>query len=93
MLLNRLLQDGIVDQVKGFLVERRYNELYINGQLVPEHVAGKYLQDLSENLLRVQVFPMEERMRMHPDADFIQLLLPFTFESPCLAMPSAKEGC
>lgn len=93
VLINRLLQDGVVDQVKGFLVERHFKELYVNRQMLPEDVSGKYLQGLSKDIIRVQVFPMEERMRMHPDADFIQLLLPFTFESPCVEKPSPKEGC
>lgn len=93
VLVNRLLQDRVVDQVKGFLVERHFKDLYINSQLLPADISSKYLQGLNKDIIRVQVFPMEERMRMHPDADFIQLLLPFTFESPCVQMPGTKEGC
>src|SRR5690606_10493514 len=90
LLVSRLLQDKMVDQVRGFLVERHFKDLYINRQMLPQDVAGKYLQGLSKDIIRVQVFPMEERMRMHPDADFIQLLLPFTFESPCVEKPSKR---
>lgn len=93
VLVNRLLQAGVVDQVKGFLVERHFKELYINRQLLPADVSAGYLQGLSKDIIRVQVFPMEERMRMHPEADFIELLLPFTFESPCVDNSSKKEGC
>jgi len=93
VLVNRLLQAGVVDQVKGFLIERHFKELYINRQMLPADVSAQYLQGLSKDIIRVQVFPMEERMRMHPDADFIQLLLPFTFESPCMDNSAKKEGC
>lgn len=93
VLVNRLLQDKVVDQVKGFLVERHFKDLFINRKLLPHDVSGRYLEGLKKDIIRVQVFPMEERMRMHPDADFIQLLLPFTFESPCVEKPGAAEGC
>ncbi|MBX2907404.1 MAG: M56 family metallopeptidase [Taibaiella sp.] len=93
LLVNRLLQDRLVDQVRGFLVERHFKDLYINRQVLPADISSKYLQGLKKDIIRVQVFPMEERMRMHPDADFIQVLLPFTFESPCVEKPTSKEGC
>lgn len=93
VLVDRLLKDHVIDQVKGFLVERHYRVLYINRQALPDDVSSKYLDGLHKNLIRVQIFPLEERLRMHPDADLIQLLLPYTFESPCVEKPTAKEGC
>jgi beta-lactamase regulating signal transducer with metallopeptidase domain len=94
ILVDRLLAGKMVDQVKGFVVEKRKNSLYINGVLVDENVAAKYLQNLEKEWIRVQVRTFEERMRMHPDADFLQILLPSTFESPCVDKRAAKkEGC
>ncbi len=91
VLVGRLLEDKLVDQVKGFVVEKRQDGLYINGLL--HNDAGKYLNGLKKETMRVQVFSMEQRMRMHPDASFIQILLPATFSSGCIDTRPKKEGC
>ncbi len=93
ILVQRLLDDKLVDQVNGFSVEKQHNKLYINGQLQTEDIADRYLSGIKKEVMRLQVFSLEERMRLHPDASLIQLLLPFTFESPCVSARPAKEGC
>lgn len=93
VLVQRLLEDRLIDQVKGFLVEKQQNELYINRERLADEIAQKYLRGITKDIMRMQVFSMEERMRMHPEAGFIQVLLPFTFESPCVDKKPAKEGC
>lgn len=93
-LVDRLLTDRMVDQVKGFTVEKRANRLYINGLLISDEVAAKYLSGINKEEIRVKVFSLDDRMRMHPDASFIQLLLPATFSSPCIdTRPKKKDGC
>lgn len=91
-LVQRLMADRVVDQVKGFLVEKQNDELYVNGHKLESSMAGKYLNGLKQQFIRVQVFSLDERMKMHPDVDFIQLLLPCTFSSPCVRT-QPKEGC
>jgi len=92
-LMYRLMADRLVDQVKGFVVEKKQNQLYINGLLMKDQVASKYLLDLKKELIRIQVFSFDERSRMHPDASFIQLLLPATMSSGCIDTNPKKEGC
>jgi hypothetical protein len=91
--MNRLMTDKLVDQFKGFVVEKKQNQLYINGQLMADQIAAKYLVDLKKELIRIQIFSFQERTRMHPDASFIQLLLPATFSSGCIDTRPVKEGC
>lgn len=94
VLVGRLLEARLVDQVKGFVVEKQQGRLYINGMSQKDEIATKYLQNLKKETLRVQVFSMDERMRMHPDASFIQILLPATFSSPCVdTRPVKKDDC
>ncbi len=92
-LMYRLMTDKLVDQFKGFVVEKKQNQLYINGQLMTDQIAAKYLVDLKKELIRIQIFSFEERTRMHPNASFIQLLLPATFSSGCIDTRPVKEGC
>jgi len=92
-LMNRLMTDRLVDQVKGFTVEKKQNQLYINGLLMPDHIAAKYLVDLKKEIIRIQIFSFGERIRMHPDASLIQQLLPATFSSGCIDTRPVKEGC
>lgn len=92
-LVNQLMSDNLVDQVKGFIVEKRRNNLFINGVKQTDEIARKYLSSLKKDILRIQVFSFDERMRMHPDATFIQLLLPATFSSGCIDTRPQKEGC
>jgi beta-lactamase regulating signal transducer with metallopeptidase domain len=94
VLVGRLLEARLVDQVKGFVVEKKQNKLYVNGMLQKDEIAAKYLLNLNKEVIRVQVFSMDERMRMHPDASFIQILLPATFSSPCVdTRPAKKDDC
>jgi beta-lactamase regulating signal transducer with metallopeptidase domain len=94
VLVGRLLEARLVDQVKGFVVEKQQGRLYINGMLQKDEIAARYLLNLKKATIRVQVFSMDERMRMHPDASFIQILLPATFSSPCVdTRPAKKDDC
>jgi len=92
-LAERLMTDHLVDQVKGFVVERSGDDLYINGQRQPADVAGKYLSGLTKNYMRIEVYPLIERMKRHPDANFIQVLLPVSESSPCVDYQPKKAGC
>jgi len=92
-LVGRLLQDGLVDQINGFEVITDDGALYINGRHQDDAVAGRYMSGITKSSMRIKVFPFNERMRMHPKAGFIQLLLPVSFESPCIDTKPKKDGC
>ena len=92
-LISRLIGDGLISQVKGFLVEKQKNKLYINGQEQTDEIARKYLSLIKQEVIRVQVFSFEERLQQHPDASFIQLILPVSLSSPCVAYTPKKDSC
>ena len=95
-LLTMLMQDRVVDQVKGFVVEKKENDLFIDGKKQPEEMAVKYLSSLKQKNIRVQVNSFLERMRQHPDAGFMQVLLPVSNSSGCVEYKSSarpKDGC
>ena len=88
-----LEQDGLISQINGFVVEKKQYRLFINGKQLPENIALKYISNLKTDEMRVQVFPFAERLRMHPDAGFMQVLMPVMFESPCVQNDPKKPGC
>ncbi|MEI8280445.1 MAG: hypothetical protein WCG87_11825 [Bacteroidota bacterium] len=92
-LVQRMIADNIVDQVKGFIVEKRNNKLYINGLEQPLAIANKYLPMTKQETIKVQVFSLSERQRQHPNADFLQILVPVTFSSGCVDYDTKKPGC
>jgi beta-lactamase regulating signal transducer with metallopeptidase domain len=91
-LINQMINDRLVDQFKGFVVEKKQHKLYINGQELSADIANRYLPMTTKEVIRVQISSFEERLRQHPNADFIQLLLPATLASPCVDY-KPKEGC
>jgi len=92
-LVNQLQSDGRIDQVKGFIVEKKQNQLFIDGKQLPADVASKYISTLKKDEIRVQVYPFMERLRQHPDAGFIEVLLPVMFSSPCVDYKPKEPGC
>ncbi|GAA4470440.1 hypothetical protein GCM10023093_31730 [Nemorincola caseinilytica] len=92
LLVQQLEQDGLINQMNGFVVEKRKDMLFIDGIRQPDEVANKYLSTLKKEEIRVQVFSFRERMRQHPEAGFMQVLLPVMFSSPCV-QSKPKEGC
>ncbi len=89
-LMRSLVDDGVVDQVKGFIVEKNLEKLYINGRLQPTDITEKYLKNITDKYIRIQVHSFSERLQMHPDASLLQLILPVTSSSPCV---DKKPGC
>ncbi len=92
-LIQQLENDGLINQVKGFLVEKKQNLLFIDGHRLPDNIAGKYIATLKQDEIRVEVYPFMERLRQHPDADFLQILLPVMLSSPCVDTKLKKDGC
>jgi hypothetical protein len=94
-LIQRMLRDGIIDETKGFVVEKKHGNLFINGQLQAADLTARYLNSTKQEQIRVQVYPFKDRVRMHPDASLLQLALPATLSSPCINNSSApkKDGC
>ena len=91
-LTEHLEADGLISQIKGYVVEKSDGKLYIDGQEQSAAIAKKYLTGLKKDEISVQVYPFMERLQMHPDASFLQILLPTSFSSPCVAR-KPKKGC
>ncbi len=89
-LANSLMADGVVDQMKGFVVEKNLDKLYINGALQAADITDKYLKNITQKYIRLQVHSFSERLQMHPEASLQQLILPVTNSSPCV---DKKPGC
>ncbi len=92
-LAQRLMADHIVDEVKGFIVEKKQNALFINGKQQSAEIAGKYLSTIKQSDMRIQVNSFMERMKQHPGANLIQIIAPMTFSSGCVEYSKKKPGC
>lgn len=88
----QLSDDKLVDEINGFVVEKRNDELYINGKKQPDNIARKYLSNIKKDVIRVQVMSFTERLKMHPEAGIMQNIMPMSFSSPCIQY-KPKEGC
>lgn len=93
ILANRLMADKLIDQVKGFVVEKNGNQLFIDGKQQADAIATKYLSGIKKESMRVQVFPLLERLKMHPGASFLQILVPVNLSSGCVDYSGPKPGC
>ena len=91
-LIWRLSDAKLVDEINGFVVEKRKDELYINGKKQADDIARKYLSDIKKDVIRVQVMSFTERLKMHPEAGIMQNIMPMSFSSPCIQY-KPKEGC
>ena len=92
-LIDRLMGDGLINQVRGFIVEKKQNKLYINGQEQSSKIADKYLAGIMKEEIRVQVYSFSERLQQHPDESFIQILLPVSLSSPCVDYKPKRDTC
>ncbi len=94
ILVQRLEQEGLISQVKGFVVEKQGDKLFIDGHEQVQNLALKCLSGLKKEYIQVTVYPFLKRLEMHPDAGFMQVLLPESFSSPCVEYkPKPKPGC
>ena len=93
ILINKMIGDGLLDQIKGFTVEKMQNKLYINGHEQTAKIANKYLPMIKQDVMRVQVYSFPERLQQHPDESFIQILLPVSLSSPCVDYKPRKDTC
>jgi hypothetical protein len=92
-LMLQMLHDGIIDESKGFVVERKENILLINGQPQSAAIAKRYLTNIKQQTLRFQVYSLQERMRLHPQSGILQMVAPVMFSSPCIDNNPVKPGC
>jgi bla regulator protein blaR1 len=92
-LVKQLIDGHLVDEAKGFVVEKKQNRLYINGQLQTVEIANKYLQTIKGQAIRVEVYPLQERIRRHPEAGFLQIMIPIQSSSSCVDYQPKKPGC
>lgn len=92
LLVKRLSDDRMINEVKGFIIEKKQDKLYINGKQQTDEVADKYLYRIKKEDIRIEVYPMEQRQKLHPDASFLQIIAPVQFSSPCIDY-NQKPGC
>jgi len=93
-LVQQLIGDKVVDESKGFLVEKKQNLLFINGMQQPDKIANKYLLNIKQTDIRVRVFSFAERLQMHPGAGIMELIMPVMFSAGCVDYtPPKKPGC
>ncbi len=83
-LINRLSADNLVSEIKGFTVEKMDNRLFVNGKELPAEAAAKYMTGLKKEFMYIQVLSFGERLKMHPDANLQQLIMPASFNSGCV---------
>ncbi len=91
-LVKRLMDDKLVVESEGFLIEKRQNTLFVNGKQLPGDIATKYLNPQQQENIRVHVLSFTERMMQHPDANLIQIAAPVLMNSDCIEK-SNKPGC
>ncbi len=92
-LVRMLSDDHLIDESKGFTLERKGDKLYIDYKLQTAQISSKYLPAISKKELRVEVYPFKERVKQHPGASLIQLSAPVILSSPCVDYKPQKEGC
>lgn len=92
-LVQQLIKDRLISEVKGFTVIKSNDQLFINGKLQPAAVSTKYFSNIKQKDISIQVYPFAERLKMHPDANILQLVMPATFSSPCVASKPKGDGC
>jgi len=92
-LIGRLIHDQLINEINGFTVDKKQNELFIDGKKQPATVAEKYMSGLNKENINVQVYPFMDRLNMHPKSSFIQIMFPVSFSSPCVKTTHKKPGC
>jgi hypothetical protein len=93
-LVYRLIADRLVDEGKGFIVEKKQNLLFIDGKQQTIEIANKYLQNILQTDIKVQVFSFRERLQMHPGAGIMELITPVTTSAGCIQYKQPKKpGC
>jgi bla regulator protein blaR1 len=86
-LIKRLTDDQLVDANKGFTIVKRQKQLYINGLQQAPEVAEKYLQQVKQEDVFIEVYSFRDWMSQHPE--FIST--PGLF--PSKRNNSGKPGC
>lgn len=92
-LVSMLSADHLVDEIKGFVVQRNNDDLFIDGKRQPQAIANKYLSGLQKEQIRIVVLPFKQRLQNHPGSSIMQLIMPMTFSSPCVDTNTSKPGC
>lgn len=93
LLVTQLRNDHLVDEAKGFIIEKKNDQLFIDYKVLPEHKARKYLALIKKKEMSIQVYPLQERIRRHPGSSLLQLSAPVQLSSPCVDYTPPKEGC
>jgi hypothetical protein len=94
LVVQAMAEDHVISEVQGFKLEKKDGKLFVDDKALPDEVAAKYLPMIAQPTLRVEVFPFMERLKMHPDAGFFQLLTPVSSSSGCVDYSQKKkDGC
>lgn len=92
-LVAQLRDDHLIDEAKGFVIERKGNLLLIDYKALPASIARKYLAPLTKKEVYIQVYPLQERIRRHPGSSLLQLAAPVQLSSPCVDYSRPKDDC
>ena len=92
LLVQRLEQAGLINQIAGYTVDKNGAKLFINGVERKDANALNSMKALKKENIHIEVFPFLKRLEMHPDASFLQILLPEALSSPCVDY-GKKPGC
>ncbi len=93
-LIGRMLGDRVIDENDGFTIEKKQQQLFINGKQQTDVVAQKYLANIKQEAIKVRVNSFKERLMQHPGAGLIQILAPVMSSSSCIDNSSNhKPGC
>jgi bla regulator protein BlaR1 len=92
-LIAQLSNDHLIDEAKGFIIEKKDGKLFIDNKALPDARAAQYLAPITKKELRIQVYPLQERIRRHPGSSLLQLAAPVQLSAPCVDYSTPKEGC
>ncbi|MBL7712122.1 MAG: M56 family metallopeptidase [Chitinophagaceae bacterium] len=92
-LVAQLRDDRLIDEAKGFVIERKGDLLLVDYKALPASLARKYLAPLRKKEMHIQVYPLQERIKRHPGSSLLQLAAPIQLSSPCVDYSVPKEDC
>ncbi|NDC43143.1 MAG: hypothetical protein EBZ77_16610 [Chitinophagia bacterium] len=88
-----LIHDKVVDEAKGFVIEKKNNQLLVNGKALAAPTAAKYLPLIPQATFKYQVYSFGQRLQMHPNTSVMEMIAPVMFSSPCIAKTPSGPGC
>lgn len=92
-LLERLAKDKLIDELKGFAVAKRQQNLFINGEKQSDEMARKYLNGIQQADLDIIVAPFKEWQQRQIKSGNFLLQNNFFYPSKGSDYKSRRDGC